>query len=195
MAPALHFLLDNDDASGDAWDTIPSSWKHIRFDPFDVLFIAPLFVQRNTCAVIVATDKDGGHILQQRLEWLIRAARTSNPNIKIILEAFPGNARGLSDFRILTEPKKIQTYAHTLATMIGSAYRSSFEVGEEGSGKMVSSRIDGFDVDSTSRIMESKICVDVVKKVKEELEAFNRDYLKGEAEFSVCDEELRRGGP
>jgi hypothetical protein len=173
-----------------SWDNIPESWKQIRFDAVDILFISPIFINKSTYAVMIATGDDGGSF-QGRFDWIIRAARTKNPNVKIILEAFYGDCPGGSDFRLLADPKNdqvgvdmnIKNYSKSVAAMIESYYNKTFESINDPNNR-VSGRINGYDIDVESGTMRPFL-PKIVSAVRDDLNLLSQRQFGGGAHFTV----------
>jgi hypothetical protein len=140
-----HILLDEPGKVNGSWDSIPEAWKSVRFDAMDVLFISPIFINTNDKSIMISTAKDGQSLVE-RFKWIIRAARSANANVKIILEQFFGQCPGGSDFRTIEDSEQAihkfamsvgnfmeQWYGHRLPSIDGTT--------------SVSARIDGYDVD------------------------------------------------
>lgn len=147
---ASHILIGEYKVNG-SWDNIPPVWSNIRFDALDVLHISPFFVSTANHTFQLSTV-DGGS-LQKRFEWVIAAARTQNPNIRIVLEQFYGKSVGQSAFDNVPRDDTqattfIKTYAASVATFIGGWYNKTLpKVGTPGDVGRVSARIDGYEVD------------------------------------------------
>ncbi|KAF4998181.1 hypothetical protein FDECE_11858 [Fusarium decemcellulare] len=122
-------------------ETIPPSWNEIRFDAIDILFISPFFVNTNDFSFILG---DGSN-LNARFEWVVRAARSKNPNIKIVLVQFYHGSDEADYWAFNSDQGKIQRYAESVAAFIGGWYNKTLPA-LTGDGQ-VSARIDGFDVD------------------------------------------------
>lgn len=123
-------------------DTWPKQWDDIRFDAIDVLFISPFGVMKDCSFNLM--EIDNGNLLK-RFETVVRAARTKNRKIKIIVEQFYGEPSQDYDFEIL-QGERIETYATSVAAFLESyhnKYLESFPPGSES----ISARINGWDVD------------------------------------------------
>ncbi|KAF5004116.1 hypothetical protein FDECE_9375 [Fusarium decemcellulare] len=145
-----HILVSEPGKQGDSWDTIPVSWKEIRFDAVDVLFISPFFVKTDDSSFVLG-PVEGGSLLA-RFNWVIQAARSKNPSVKIILEQFYTNGSE-SDYRSFKgDETKIKKYADSVASFIESYYVKSLPA-LSGGGE-ISARIDGFDVDVESSTLD-----------------------------------------
>ncbi|KAK1958583.1 hypothetical protein LY78DRAFT_663392 [Colletotrichum sublineola] len=147
-----HFFLPEPKADNEAWETIPPSWNGIRFDAIDVLFVSPFFLKADDDSSFVLGD---GSNLNARFEWVVRAARSKNPNIKIILEQFYHDEPE-TDYRAFHgDQGKIQRYAESVAAFIGEWHNKTLPA-LTGDGQ-VSARIDGFDVDVESSTKEADL--------------------------------------
>ncbi|KAF7534172.1 hypothetical protein G7054_g6457 [Neopestalotiopsis clavispora] len=153
---ASHILISEPDDSKNPLDTIPLEWKDIRFDAVDVLFVSPFRVKTNDLS-FNPINRDGLQ-LNTRLQWVIRAARSKNPKIKIIAVQFydQGPSSNLRAFG--GDQGKIERYAKSVAGFIGTWYNKTLPA-LTGSGT-VSARIDGYDVD-----VEDDTLVDDLPKV------------------------------
>ncbi|KAH7129591.1 hypothetical protein B0J13DRAFT_645583 [Dactylonectria estremocensis] len=140
-----HMYLPEPGKQGDSWDNIPNPWKEIRFDAVDVLFISPFFVNEIDHSLMLSTGDDGETSLGGRFEWAIRAARSKNPSIKIILEQFYGSCKGGSDYSIIKDSHAVNQYADSVSNFIETYYNRTLPT-LDGSGE-VSARIDGLDID------------------------------------------------
>ncbi|KAG5791994.1 hypothetical protein H9Q69_008978 [Fusarium xylarioides] len=137
-----HVLLTEGDK--DPWDKVRESWSQIRFDAIDVLFISPFYVKPGDFSF----ELGNGINLVERFEWTIRAARSKNPNIVIIVVQFWQPNNGQNDFELLGDDEKIKAYADSVTAFIGSYYNKTLP-NISGNGQ-VSARIQGYDVDVES---------------------------------------------
>ncbi|KAF4413905.1 hypothetical protein FACUT_14201 [Fusarium acutatum] len=147
-----HVLLTEGDK--DPWDKVRESWSQIRFDAIDVLFISPFYVKASDFSF----ELGNGINLVERFEWVIRAARSKNPNIVIIVVQFWQPVNGENDFELLNDDEKIKMYVDSVAAFIGSYYNKTLP-NISGNGQ-VSARIQGYDVD-----VESSTLVDNLPKI------------------------------
>lgn len=169
-----HILLT--EPAADHWDIIPNEWNQIRWDAADVLFVSPFFVGIPDSSITIGE----GNALWQRFHWVIRAARSKNPNIKIILEQFYHNTPD-SDFRFFHgDENKIRAYANSVASLIEAYYTKTLPA-ISGDGQ-ISARIDGWDVDVESSTDEPDL-PKVLTAVRGSLNGL-KDKL-GSAPFSV----------
>jgi hypothetical protein len=134
------------------WEQIPDEWKKYRFDAVDVLFITPLIVTP-TGEFGIGTA-DGGKSLMERFKWVVGYAREKNPKIQIIAMQWYGS--GLDDMgfaALLAQPAKkdaaavakyIKTYTDSVAKFFEEWHHKTITTD---SGKTVSARIDGYDID------------------------------------------------
>lgn len=131
-----------------SWNTIPESWATTRFDAIDVLFISPFHVKPGDLSLQLGDGVD----LFERFNWVIRAARSKNPNIILILEQFYHeypNGIPPTDFQLFNgDSGKINSFANTISSFIESYYNKTLP-NISGAGE-VSARIQGYDVDVES---------------------------------------------
>ncbi|KAF7552377.1 hypothetical protein G7Z17_g4369 [Cylindrodendrum hubeiense] len=183
-----HVYLDEPGIQDGSWDNIPSSWTEIRFDAVDVLFISPFFVNDETHSIMLSTGPDDGGSLLERFHWVIRAARSTNPNIKIIMEQFMGNCPGGSDWGILQDrdgnidPHAVQQYADSVASFIDSYYNRKLPA-LDGVGQ-VSARLDGLDVD-VEKGNDAPGLPKILTAVRKSLDALSQK-LSARFTLSIC---------
>lgn len=164
------FLPEPRPQDGTSWDVIPSSWNDIRFDAVDVLFISPFFVNPGNYSIVLGPEKNGG-TLEERFKWVIRAARSANPSIKIILEQFYDSS-GRTDFSALgSDFNKISQYANSVATFIESYYQLTLP--SINGVDQVSARIDGLDVDVESGNLISSL-PEILTAIRSSLDGLSR---------------------
>ena len=138
-------IEDRNDRLAKPWDFIPEKTKLIRFDTIDILIIAPFFVQKDHgyifgCYGGTAANPTGD--LTTQFEYIVRTARLANPNVKIIAEQFYGSD---ADYTKLDSPDKIKKYTDSVAHFLNLWQHKTYK--DPASGKTVSLRIDGYDVD------------------------------------------------
>jgi hypothetical protein len=141
-----HILISEPAMVRNSWDNIPEEWKAVRFDAVDVLFIGPFEVLRKDHTFALEPREVGS--LEKRFEWVVRAARTQNPNIKIIpLQWWSGDNTSPvhADLSIVVGEANIHTYAESVAKFLETWYPKTLPA-TSGSGT-VSARLDGWDVD------------------------------------------------
>lgn len=116
-----HFLITESKTDNEPWEMIPPSWNEIRFDAIDILFISPFSVKTDDFSFILGD----GPTLNVRFGWVIRAARSKNPKIKIILEQFYHDSPQ-TDYRAFHgDQSRIQRYADSVAGFIGTWYNKT----------------------------------------------------------------------
>ncbi|KAH0045780.1 hypothetical protein KCU78_g170, partial [Aureobasidium melanogenum] len=94
---------------------------------------------------MLAVASDGCSLLE-RFEWVIHAARSANPNIKIVLEQFYGFTAGGRSYKgINGDQGRIDRYKASVATFF-EGYHNRTLPSLDGSHQ-VSARIDGIDFD------------------------------------------------
>ncbi|KAF4965986.1 hypothetical protein FSARC_6262 [Fusarium sarcochroum] len=175
-----HFLLTEPaNKPNESWDVVPDSWSETRFDAIDVLLISTFFVKADN----LSFELGDGINLVQRFEWVIRAARSKNPNIIIILEQF---YHGLQedakfDFQLFNgDSGKIKTYADSVASFIESYYNKTLP-DISGTGQ-ISARIQGYDVDVESSTYQKDL-PKILTAVRERLDILGQKL--GASKFSV----------
>ncbi|KAM0542740.1 hypothetical protein ACHAPJ_012673 [Fusarium lateritium] len=170
-----HFLLT--EPADESWDVVPDSWSETRWDAIDVLLISPFFVKTDDLSFELGDDKN----LVQRFEWVIRAARSKNPNIIIILEQFYHVIDAKSDFQLFDgESKKIKIYADSVASFIESYYDKTLpDISETG---QISARIQGYDVDVESSTRQDDL-PKILTAVRQSLDDLSQKL--GASKFSV----------
>lgn len=144
---------------------VPPSWKeNLRFDAVDVLFISPFYVgpDPENPTFILGNGSD----LNARFDWVVSAARTVKPDIKIIAVQFW--REGQHDFRTLDSDKKIQDYAKSVASFISNQYEKRLPA--LGGSGTVSARIDGFDVDVEESTLQGNL-PKIMTAVREQLKS------------------------
>lgn len=172
-----HIVINEPGMEGGSWDNIPSSWFNIRFDAVDVLFISPFYINPNNYSFELGTVDNGS--LLQRLHWVIRAARSKNANIKIIVEQF--YTRNSMNYKLIeNDENKIKQYADSVAHFIEGYANLKLPALEK--SEQVAAHVDGFDVD-----VKSDTSVEVLPKILEDVRASLKglsDKLHG-TKFSV----------
>ncbi|KAK4206735.1 hypothetical protein QBC37DRAFT_457703 [Rhypophila decipiens] len=169
------------------------AWKHIRFDAVDVLFVGPFSVKVGGTDFILGGD--GSNLnLNARFEWVVRAARTQNSKIKIVVVQYMGESDNQDnrDFKSFgTDETKITRYAKSVASFVEGYYNRTLPA-LSGSGT-VSARIDGYDVDVEGSNLSENL-PRVLAAVRRELEpCFSVSITPFRAEFldssiaSSCD--------
>ena len=178
------YLPEPSPAAGNTWDQIPTPWQSIRFDAVDVLFISPFKISDSDYTFDLDVV-DGGSLLE-RFKWVVATARSTNLNIKIILEQWwnpdiekPGSVT--SDFRVLDDSTKIQTYADSVADFLEVWYNVRLPSSNPGEGT-VSARLDGWEVDVEGGNLEQPLPT-VLTAVRASLDGL-RDKLNSQ-KFSV----------
>lgn len=173
-----HILLLEPGKEGNSWDQIPASWHAIRFDAIDVLFLSPFAVIENNRSFNL-DPVDGGSLLE-RFKWVIRSARSKNPNVKIILEQFYGGDNSNTGFNIVRDDANVNTYANSVAKFIETWYHQTLPsitgVGE------VSARVDGWDVDVEGSTLVAHL-PKILTAVRASLDGLRRKL--GAPKFSV----------
>ncbi|KAF5024859.1 hypothetical protein F66182_3098 [Fusarium sp. NRRL 66182] len=178
---ASHFLLtEPEPKGGETWNTIPDYWANTRFDAIDVLFISPFHVKPDDLTLELG---EGAKNLVERFNWVIRAARSKNPNIIIVLEQFYHDPDQVpsSDFQLFNvDQGKIKTYADSVASFIESYYNKTLPA-VSGSGH-VSARIQGYDVDVEGSTQEPDL-PKILSAVRQSLDTLSQKL--GGPRFSV----------
>ncbi|KAM7183792.1 hypothetical protein V8F33_013371 [Rhypophila sp. PSN 637] len=171
---------------------IPPAWNHIRFDAVDVLFVGPFSVKVGGTDFILGDGSDLN--LDARFEWVVRAARTQNSNIKIVVVQYMDESdnQDNTDFKSFgTDETKITRYAKSVASFVKGYYNKTLPA-LSGSGRL-SARIDGYDVDVEGSNLSENL-PRVVAAVRMELKpCFSVSITSFRAEFldssiaSSCD--------
>ena len=173
-----HILIsEKPPPQGESWDHIPADWKQIRFDAVDVLFISPFYIKPADFSMV--TIAGGGKSLMERFKWVVRAARSMNPNIKIVVMQFYQDGH---DFGLLgSDNDKIDKYADSAAGFIGDWYDKSLPSLD--GNTQVSARINGWDVDVEGGTLIPSL-PKIVSAVRANLDKL-ADKLNAETKFSV----------
>jgi len=140
---AGHILITDPDTAHvkpASWSTIPNIWRKIRFDAMDVLYVSPFSVLPNKGFGLKPLD---GKLdaLAKRFEWIVANARAAKEDIKIIAMNMYGSDEGYME---LHDNKDVKTYADSVAAFIDTWSKKTLSAE---SGKTVSARIDGYDID------------------------------------------------
>ena len=119
------------------YDTIPTLWKNVDFRYVDVLYLGPAGVQSDGRFGLYNSPATGN--LANRFRWILRTARTQNPNIKIVVSQWwgPGVGRWGSALDTLKSDAAAAAYAASVIDFL----RSNLNV---------SGGVDGYDVDYES---------------------------------------------
>ena len=109
---------DQAPTNGASWNLIPYDWQTIRFDAVDVLFISPFYVQNATHAFMLGADQYGKY--SERFKWVLRAARSQNPSMRIILVQMMGGTFGGGAFsdNLPDNQDIINTYAASVTSFL-----------------------------------------------------------------------------
>ena len=94
-----HFYVG--DASAEQLKTIPSEWYYTRFDAVDILYIGPLVCRKtdHLFSLQYVNEKNESIDYSTRFEWVIKRARSENPQIKIIASQWWGKDNVLADLK------------------------------------------------------------------------------------------------
>ncbi|KAH6957888.1 hypothetical protein BKA56DRAFT_197136 [Ilyonectria sp. MPI-CAGE-AT-0026] len=179
-----HIYLPEPGIEGDSWDNIPNSWNEIRFDAVDVLFISSFFVNKIDYSIMLSTGDDGTTSLGGRFEWVIRAARSKNPNIKIILEQFYGSCEGGGDYEIISNASEVVQYANSVSNFIETYYNRTLPA-LDGPGE-VSARIDGLDVDVEGGNLSSNLLSSILTTLRGSFDELSSKLSAPRLTVSIC---------
>ena len=143
---------------GGSWDEIPPIWSQYRFDTCDFLYISPfeisptrhnfkhghdVYVPSRDGLVFGCTEgsvKNRTGIYTKRFEWIIRQARSQNPNVKIMVMQFFGGP----DFRVLNTEQLRVEYTDSVRDFLKEWQHKTYK---PDSGPEIPLRVDGYDVD------------------------------------------------
>ena len=146
------YLWETGPDSGVAWNEVPPTWSQIRFDAVDVLFITPFGLTKNNTFGLY-TAADGKASLTNQFEWVVQNARLQNPKIKIIATQWYTASADGGTFSTLVTDDKIAEYANAVAKFLRQSQTTKYLV----SGRTVSGRIDGWDVDLEGTCLTSSL--------------------------------------
>lgn len=165
-----HFYVG--DASAEELKTIPSEWYFTRFDAVDILYVGPLVCRKTDHLFSLQyVNKDNEFIdYTPRFEWVIKRARSANPQIKIIASQWWGKDNVLADLKssrdeVAISPEttaRIEKYTDSVRDFLASWQQKTYVH----DGKTISLRVDGYDVD-----YEIGNRVDIITNVFEKIRA------------------------
>ncbi|KAF2111249.1 hypothetical protein BDV96DRAFT_603360 [Lophiotrema nucula] len=148
----------------------PARYDQIRFDAVDVLHVGSFITTKEGHLSIGGSeDQPGGKKFNyaHRFEYIVKKARKMNPNIRIIAEQmFSGNE---AYDNLGKDPHKITTMVDIFTNSVRDfllAWQAKPDVVFE--GKLVSLRIDGYDVDYEGEVVKP-FTHDLLTKLHEKL--------------------------
>ena len=140
-----HMLVTEPGMINGSWDNIPPTWSDIRFDTADILYVSPFSALPGTIFGLEGGDvKNRTGLFTKRFEWVVKQARTQNPQIRTIAMQFWGAGPAGGDFSILTTDDLREQYTNSVRDFLKDWQNKTHKTN---SGKELSLRVDGYDVD------------------------------------------------
>lgn len=143
------------------YNKIPSEWSSINFSVVDVLYVGPAGVQAGGDFGLFNSNTTGP--LANRFEWVIKRARSQNPNIKIIVSQWWGIGSGNwgSALSSLNDSAAISRYTSSVASFIKD-------------WSSISGGVDGYDIDyESNNVLESTPTI--LAQVRSKLDTLSED--------------------
>lgn len=155
ISAAWMYMSDNQN-----YKDIPSFWASINFKKVDLLLIGPAGVQADGTFGLYESEKTGN--LANRFKWILKTARTQNPDIKIIISQWWGEGTNIwgRSLSAVNSEDEIKKYTDSVASFIQS-YLSVY------------GGVDGYDIDYEDNNVTNKIS-EITSQIRTKIDALGK---------------------
>lgn len=157
-------IFDPRPDNGQSWEKEtdpPAMFEQIRFDAVDVLHVGHFITTKDGHFSIGTVDKVS---LANRFEYIVKTARSMNPDIKIIAEQMYSYGEGFDNLD--KDPKTTATMVNIYTDSVRDflkTWQAKPDITYK--GKTISLRIDGYDIDHEGSVMR-ECTKDVLSQVR-----------------------------